>query len=211
MKMKYGKSIKWMAIGAVVTASVFAGVETTEGKAMTTEEKIQALWDKQEISEVINKFARSLDRMDGELMKACYWEDATEEHQDPIYPDLFQWNDKAWPFVPIAMKGFENLKVTQHRISNILIELDGDKATAEAYVWAYHIHEEDGVDKEGVLYGRHNFRFEKRNDEWRIKHRSTIFDWNANQDASAVWGEGYADKLKGKRGDFRDDSYNYIE
>jgi quinol monooxygenase YgiN len=203
-----------MAVGAAVAAVALAGAATTEaktqGKTMTNEEKIQALWDKQEITEVINKFARALDRMDGELMKACYWEDGTEEHQDPLFPQ-FGWNDKAWPFVPIAMKGFESLKLTQHRISNVLIELDGDQATAEAYVWAYHIHEEDGVDKEGVLYGRHNFRFEKRNDEWLIKHRSTIFDWNANQDASAVWGEGYSDKLKGKRGDFRDDSYNYIE
>jgi hypothetical protein len=178
---------------------------------MTDSAKLRILWDKQEITEVITKFARALDRMDGDLMKACYWEDATEEHQDPIYPDMFRWNDNAWTFVPIAMKGFENLKLTQHRVSNILIELEDNRATAEAYVWAYHVHEENGVDKEGILGGRHHFRFERRNDEWRIEHRSTVFDWNQNRDASAIWGEAYADKYKGRRGDFGDDSYNYIE
>jgi len=160
--------------------------------------KLQELLDKQEITEVMYKFARALDRVDGELMKATYWEDAIEEHQDPIFPDKFFWNDNAHKFVLIAMDGFKHLKATQHRISNPLIELDGNKASAECYVWAYHLHEEDGVDKEGILGGRHLFKFERRNGEWKILHRSTIFDWNQNQDASAVWGEEYGDKYKGR-------------
>jgi hypothetical protein len=90
---------------------------------MTDSEKLQILWDKQEITELMYKFARALDRVDGELMKACYWEDAIEEHQDPIFPDLFFYNGNAWEFVPKAMEGFKALKATQHRISNMLIEM----------------------------------------------------------------------------------------
>lgn len=177
---------------------------------MKDTEKIKTLWDKQEITEVMYKFARALDRMDGELMKACYWEDAIEEHQDPIYPDLFHYNGNAWKFVPMAMEGFKALKATQHRISNILIELNGDKATAESYVWAYHVAEENGVEKEGILGGRHHFLLEKRNGEWRIKHRSTVFDWNQNQDATAIWSGNFAKKYRGKRSR-EDDSYNYLK
>jgi len=176
----------------------------------TMEQRLQEVWDRQEIEQLMYRHARSLDRMDGELMKSTYWEDAIEEHQDPIYPELFYWNDNAWKFVPEAMKGFTNLKVTQHRISNILIELDVNKATAETYVWAYHVHEEDGVEKEGILGGRHYFELEKRNDEWRIKHRLTIFDWNQNQDASAVWSDNFNEKYRTKR-DFTEASYNYVE
>ncbi len=110
---------------------------------MELSQKMLELLDKQEITEVINKHARSLDRMDGELMKSTYWEDAIEEHQDPIYPDLFHYNDNAHKFVPMAMEGFKALKTTQHRISNILVEVNGDKATAESYVWAYHVHEHE--------------------------------------------------------------------
>lgn len=108
---------------------------------MTTQQKLQGLLDKQEITEVMCKFARALDRVDGALMKSTYWEDAIEEHQDPIFPDLFFYNDSAWAFVDPAMEGFRVLKATQHRISNILIDLEGDQATAECYVWAYHLHE----------------------------------------------------------------------
>jgi hypothetical protein len=178
---------------------------------MNDSQKLQILWDKQEITEVVHRFARALDRVDGELMKDCYWEDATEEHQDPIFPDKFFWNGNGHEFVPIAMKGFHGLKDTQHRIANMLIELDGDHATAECYVWAYHLHEEDGKDMEGTLGGRHLFRFERREGEWKILHRKTVFDFNQSQDATAFWGEAYEDRYKGKRIDYSDASYDYIE
>lgn len=172
--------------------------------------KLQQVWDRQEIEQLMYRHARSLDRMDGELMKSTYWKDAIEEHQDPIYPELFHYNGNAWAFVPMAMEGFKALKVTQHRISNVLIELDGDKATAETYVWAYHVHEENVVDKEGILGGRHHFLLEKRNDEWRIKHRSTVFDWNQNLEATAIWSDNFNEKYRGRQG-LEDDSYNYLK
>lgn len=176
---------------------------------MSMQEKLQELLDKQEITEVIYLHARSLDRMDGDLMKSTYWEDAIEEHQDPIYPDLFFYNDNAHAFVALAMEGFKALKTTQHRISNIVIEVNGNTATAECYVWAYHVHEEDGVDKEGILGGRHYYKFERRNNQWKIAHRLTVFDWNQNQDASAIWSEKFEDKYTGKR-DKTDASYDYV-
>jgi len=77
-------------------------------------------------------------------------------------------------------------------------------------VYAYHIVVEDGVDKEGILFGRHLFVFEKRNDEWKITHRSIIFDSNQNQVSTAVWSDNYSDKYRSKQ-NTTDDSYNYIE
>jgi 3-phenylpropionate/cinnamic acid dioxygenase small subunit len=179
---------------------------------MNNEQKLQEVWDRQEIEQLMFRHARSLDRMDAELFKSCYWEEGVEEHQDPIYPDLFHWNDNAWKFAPEAMKGFANLKITQHRISNILIELDGDTAVAETYVFAYHVHtDEEGVDQEGILGGRHHFKLEKRNDEWRIMHRSTVFDWNQNRPSTAEWSPKFDDKYRAGRGDKSDDSYNYLK
>jgi hypothetical protein len=176
----------------------------------SNEEKMLELWNKQEITEVIYKFARALDRVDGELMKSTYWSDAIEEHQDPIFPDLFHWNDNGWKFVPIAMKSFETLELTQHRISNVLIELDGDKAKAEAYVYAYHVAEENGEMHEGILGGRHLFDFVKKDDVWKIQHRVTLFDWNRNNKASAKWASNFEKKYRGQRNN-SDLSYNYIK
>ena len=200
-------------LGATLTAAAFTMTPVAPANAEQPQldvKMLQQVWDRQEITQLMYRHARSLDRMDGDLMKSTYWPDAIEEHQDPIYPDLFHYNDNAHKFVGPAMEGFKALKVTQHRISNVLIELDGDKATAETYVWAYHVHEENGVDKEGILGGRHHFQLEKRNGEWRIKHRSTVFDWNQNGDATAIWSEKFDEKYRAKR-DRSDDSYNYVQ
>lgn len=176
---------------------------------MSIEEKIEYLYAKDQIIEKIYLFARALDRKDGDLMKDMYWEDAIEEHQDPIYPDKFHYNGNAHEFVTMAMKGFESLKLTQHRIANPIVKIEGNKALAEAYVYAYHVEEENNKDIEGILFGRHEFKFEKRNDEWKIIYRATIFDSNQKQEGSAFWGEDYDDKLKGKR-DKTDLSYEFI-
>jgi len=197
---------------------VFAGMlllimNSCKNEVSMDTKKLEQVWDRQEIEQLMYRHARSLDRMDGELMKSTYWPEGIEEHQDPIYPTLFHWNDNAHRFVPEAMKGFTNLKVTQHRISNVLIELKGDnKATAETYVWAYHVHtDENDVDHEGILGGRHLFDLEKRGDEWKIMKRVTIFDWNQNQNATAVWSDDYNDKYRPKRGDLKDESYKFIK
>lgn len=175
---------------------------------MNDSQKLQQVWDRQEIEQLMYRYARSLDRMDAELMKSTYWEDAVEDLHDPISGQL-NWNDSAWAFVSVAMEGFTHVKRTQHRISNILIQVNGDTATAETYVWAYHLYEKDGVDKEGINGGRHLFNLEKRNDEWRIKHRASTFDWNQNQDATAVWSDEEASKHRGQR-DTSDKSYHYV-
>jgi hypothetical protein len=40
---------------------------------MGVNEMIQQVWDRQEIEQLMYRHARSLDRMDAELMKSIYW------------------------------------------------------------------------------------------------------------------------------------------
>jgi hypothetical protein len=71
--------------------------------------------------------------MDIELMKSCYWPEAIEKLEDTI-TGMFQYNGKAWDFAPIVMEVFSNFNRTQHRLSSILTQLDGDKATAARHI-----------------------------------------------------------------------------
>lgn len=172
----------------------------------STENRIQDLLDKQAITEVIYHLGRSLDRMDRGLMRSTYWPDAIEEHQDPEFPVFFTdaetnpapgtYND----FPCRAMGGFANLSATQHRISNIVIELiDENKANAESYVVAHHVVGKKEKAREIAMYGRMLFNFEKRGDEWRIKRRLTVFDWFSDVPASGHFTDDYMDKFKGTR------------
>jgi hypothetical protein len=38
-----------------------------------------------------------------------------------------------------------------------------------------------------------NDRFERRNGEWKIAHRRTVFDWNRDTPANEGWCLGYID------------------
>ncbi len=44
------------------------------------EKKLRELLDRDEIRQVMMRYARGLDRLDFELTRSCYWDDATEDH-----------------------------------------------------------------------------------------------------------------------------------
>ncbi|SDJ22977.1 SnoaL-like domain-containing protein [Ferrimonas sediminum] len=208
-------------LAAVATSSAMAGEtasgagvdrqfsdKSAEGKQWrrSTENRIQDLLDKQAITEVIYHLGRSLDRMDRGLMRSVYWPEAIEEHQDPEFPVFFT-DAESNPapgtynnFPCQAMSGFAGLRMTQHRISNILIDLvDENTAKAESYVYAYHLAGEGDKAREVTLYGRMLFNFEKRGDEWRVMRRLTVFDWFTNVPATGHFSDDYMDKFKGGR------------
>ncbi|WP_394147293.1 nuclear transport factor 2 family protein [Shewanella atlantica] len=182
--------------------------KSVEGKnwRRSTENRLQDLLDKEAIKDVIHHLTRSLDRMDRGLMRSTYWPEAIEEHQDPEFPVFFTDAESSPApatynqFACQAMKGFSTLRTTQHRVSNIVIDLlDENRANAESYVWAFHLVGEGKEAHEVTLYGRMLFNFEKRGDEWRILKRLTVFDWFTKVPATGHFAEGYRDRFKGSR------------
>jgi hypothetical protein len=151
--------------------------------------QLQALWDQLQIQRLLATYCRGIDRCDKEILKSAYWPDATEEH------GLF--NGNAWEFAEFIVPLLKSMKVTMHQISNTLIELDGDKASAETYVSAYHLMDNpDGGQADMVVGGRYLDRFERRRGEWRIAKRLFVHDWNQNLKASCIWDSGMYAELK---------------
>ena len=63
-----------------------------------------------------------------------------------------------------------------HKINNVLIELDGDIARCETCVTVVvRIPLERGA-TDWTHAGRYVDRFERRNGEWRIAHRTVVYD-----------------------------------
>ena len=72
--------------------------------------------------------------------------------------------------------------ITLNVISNTVIFLDGDKATAESYLTAHHYLENPGSDNTEMTYiGRYLDRLEKRDDVWKISFKQIVMTWH--QDA----------------------------
>ena len=132
--------------------------------------EVQALLDKQAITEVIYRYCRGLDRMDVPLTLSCWHPGGTDDHGALYTGSAEGFVEWLWP-VHAAMER------TQHTIHNILIELDADDAYSESYYIVYlRAKGEDGM-QDIVGAGRYCDHFQRRNGEWKIAHRQAVSDW----------------------------------
>jgi hypothetical protein len=145
-----------------------------------TDKELKELLHKEAIRQQLYTYCRAVDRGDKELMRQVYHPDATDNHGvfEGLASDFIDLNiDEIMP----------GLKLTQHTLGNIMIELEGDVAKAESYVTAYHrVEQADGL-YDILMWGRYLDRFERRGGEWKIARRQCVFDGVRNDKASADW------------------------
>ncbi len=125
--------------------------------------------DRDEIRRVMMRYARGLDRLDFELARSCYWDDAIEDHGSYVGKpgDFIAWADST-------TLAFES---TQHGILNHSCDLQGDEAFCETY---YLFTSKAAVAPHLMSTGRYVDHFQKRpgpnGPEWRIANRVCIIE-----------------------------------
>jgi hypothetical protein len=148
----------------------------------TQTEKLQALLEREAISDVLKFYCRALDRRDRALMERVYWPDAIDDHAT--------FRGTAAQFIDYAFAHTAGM-TTSHMISNILIELRGPTASfSECYFSAYHNFATATGRMDRTVGGRYLDLFEKRGDEWRIIRRVVCVDWYTEHPATSVWESG---------------------
>jgi len=140
---------------------------------VTRDSAVQELLDKQAVHEVVLRYCRGIDRMDPELVRACYHPDATDEHGT-----FLGTRDE---FVDWVMSAVAKFSVTMHVVANHLCEIDaddGDVAYAETYGVGYHQGPPADDKRRNFATGfRYVDRFERRDGEWRIASRVAVREW----------------------------------
>lgn len=145
------------------------GDAATKGDVnMDRQARIDAMLDKQEITECIMRFSRGIDRHDVEVARSAFHEDARDDHGVYIGSGygVIDWANEATD---------EQLRGSQHYVMNILIDLDGDEAHAETY--AMLIGQEKGTFGHIFGGGRYLDRFERRDGRWGIVDRVLVIEW----------------------------------
>ena len=133
------------------------------------EKRIREQLDRDEIFRVMQRYARGLDRLDHELARSCYWDDAIEDHGNYVgHPDDFiDWADST----TVAYLS------TQHGILNHSCDLQGNDAWCETY---YQFTAVSAAPPHFVSTGRYVDHFQKRpganGPEWRIANRVCIIE-----------------------------------
>ena len=158
---------------------------------MSREDQIQALLDKQEITELSYRYSRAADRLDRELLTSVYWPDGTDDHG--------AFNGSAPDYVDWVMDLLSGWIAVHHDNTNILIELDGDSAVGEVHWAGYYTYEVNGQVHDQLAVGRYLDRYECRDGEWRIKHRTCVSDWSRMEPGVNWRMDAARGRLAGKR------------
>jgi hypothetical protein len=137
---------------------------------------LQDLIERDAIRQVLARYCRGADRCDIELLASCYHDDAIDRH-GPFAGSAEQF--ATW----VIDKQRTTSIITQHAVSNVVIEFDETRTTAwvESAFTATHVRPPNETFAEPFLdqfWGRYVDRFEKRGETWAIASREVVHDWS---------------------------------
>lgn len=147
-------------------------VSAIEKQLADLRERQSATESRQQITDVLHRYARGWDRLDEETLRSCFHSDSTHQHGG--------FKGLSHDFITAGWKSVQVTKSMTHMISNIMIELEGDQAVSECYFLAHHrrpAKTNPEEDMDWFLKGRYLDRFERRNGEWKISHRTGLSDF----------------------------------
>jgi hypothetical protein len=126
---------------------------------------------KQAIADVLHRYAQGDDRADEALKRTCFWPDATVKYGS--------FDGTATDFVTFAMKIVRPLRYCAHHVSNVWVEIKGDRAVSECHYFAHHRRvASSGTGEEDAFFeGRYVDRLERRDGTWKIAHRRGLRDY----------------------------------
>ena len=137
--------------------------------------KLTELMDREAIRDCLYRYCRGIDRADEAALRSAYWPDAFDRHG--------AYSGPASGFIDYAVGVFRTKPRNVHQVFNILIEFRG---TADARVETYFNALQRGPGPDGkirqfLLAGRYCDAFQKRGEEWRVLHRTVVYDWVEEQ------------------------------
>ena len=122
--------------------------------------------DRQDVAEVLVRYASGIDRRDWPLFRSCFTEGV---HAD--YEGIAVWEgvDEITAFMEAA---HGEMGHTLHRITNVAVQVDGDRAAARSYVDLVAM---DAAGESGLTTaGFYDDELVRTPDGWRIATRRFV-------------------------------------
>lgn len=129
-----------------------------------------ALADRQAISDLIHTYCRAVDRLDVPLGHSIWHEDGEADYGAGYY------QGPGRGVIDRICEHHRGLKSHSHQVTNILIELDGDRAGSESYVTGTMRLEQDGAARQIGVWARYLDAWEKRGGRWGLLRRMVVYD-----------------------------------
>src|SRR5258708_28624641 len=121
--------------------------------------------DRAEITDLLHRYCRGLDRNDPEAVVAVFTDDCVVE----LFDDIDGTTRGTAEMRARLPQRYSHFAATSHHLSNVQIELQGlDRATSVSYLYAWHRFA-DG--REGEIWGQYHDALVRTPDGWRIAAR----------------------------------------
>jgi 3-phenylpropionate/cinnamic acid dioxygenase small subunit len=132
-----------------------------------TQQALERLIDRQEIDDLLTRYATAVDTKDWDLYETCFTEDAFIDYESAggikgKLPEIRAWLEKTLAMFPM----------TQHVVCNRVVEIEGATATARSVFYnPMALPQEDSAQ---ILFfdgGYYNDQLVKLAAGWRIRER----------------------------------------
>jgi hypothetical protein len=151
---------------------------------MTDAEKLQALWDRAQIIELMHRYATAVDSKEWTTLRSLFTNEIGCEMIGlkadlglPVATTADRWID-------VISRGLAQYSVTQHSISNHRVEIGGEKAVCTAYVIARHfIPDGKGANAIFDVGGYYANDVVRTADGWKIRKWKLVGTWETLTDA----------------------------
>jgi hypothetical protein len=148
------------------------------------DQDLQRLLDERAIQRRLVDYCRGVDRGDAALVASVYHPDGTDDHGSfkGLGVDFAEY---------VTRRLGERYEATMHTISNPVIEFTGpETAHVECHVCARQRRSDDGGVVLETFGGRYVDRFERRDGEWRIAHRTLLHTWDKVEHVELAFSPG---------------------
>jgi hypothetical protein len=145
---------------------------------MSQADTLEALADRAAITDLIYRYCRSMDRIDAELGYSIWHEDATADYG----PEVYQGSGRG--FIDFVCEQHRKTLTHVHQVTNILIDLDGDRAGSESYVVSDLRAGQGAQVKHITTWGRYIDEWARRDGRWGIVKRIAIRDFAEMRDVT---------------------------
>jgi len=139
---------------------------------MGSARELEAIADRQAITDLIHRYCRSVDRLDPSLGHSIWHEDGYADYGADVY------RGPGRGVIDHICAQHRRALHHSHQVSNITIELDGDRAASESYVTAtLRVRRGDQL-LQMSIWGRYVDQWSRRDGRWGLDERISIRDFD---------------------------------
>ena len=148
---------------------------------MNDEQKRQLLLDRTEISDVVYRYATSIDQRDAKLLATVFADELTVLIRGGSFKEGRRQTLPGNQFADSVITSISRFASTQHLFNVYKIDLNGDDAQTLVYMQARHfIRESEGVHPPWDMGGNYVHHLVRTASGWKVREYTLNITWELN-------------------------------